>query len=158
MRTPRRTDCARCGEREAGFVLPTGSICAICRRSLAYHPAVCPECFELRPIAYPSLSSYNVLVCAGCAEEPSIFVCTGCGREDHPYGNTRCARCILRERLTALLTDPTTGEIHAGLRRLFDAMLDSPRPQTAIYWLSRPPGHGPALLRQMATGAGGDLA
>lgn len=149
--SPRRAaDCARCGGSGATFVLPTGPVCANCRRYLAYHPAVCPECLEVRPIAYPSLSSYGVLVCAGCAEEPSIFACTDCGREDHPYGHSRCARCILAERLTAVLTDPATGHIHVRLRPLFDAMVASERPQTAIYWLSRPPGHGPALLRQMA--------
>ncbi|WP_448233177.1 hypothetical protein [Microbacterium lacticum] len=152
MSPARAADCARCGGTGATFVLPTGPVCANCRRYLAYHPAVCPECLEVRPIAYPSLGSYNVLVCAGCAEEPSIFACADCGREDHPYGHTRCARCILAERLSGLLTDPTTGAIRPQLQPLFDAMTSSERPQTAIYWLARPPGIGPALLRQMATG------
>ncbi len=150
--TPRGTDCVRCGLRRAKFVLPTGPICSNCRRDLAYHPSVCPECLELRPVAYPSQNMYGVLVCARCADEPSIFACAECGREDHPYGHSRCARCILRERLTGLLTDPATRQIPETLQPLFDTLIASERPQTTIYWLRRPPGVGPRLLGEMAAG------
>ncbi|MEL5990251.1 hypothetical protein ACOKGD_06795 [Microbacterium phosphatis] len=133
-------------------MLPTGPICAYCRRDFAYHPGICPECLELRPLAYPSQARFGVMVCAGCADESSIFACTECGREDHPYGNSRCARCILKERLTLTLTDPATGQIRPELEPLLTAMMTTKRPQTTIYWLVRPPGHGPALLREMAAG------
>ena len=82
----------------------------------------------------------------------SVFACRDCGREDQPYGSSRCARCILRERLTELLTDPATGKVHDRLQPVFDELVDSERPQTAIYWLRRPPGHGPRILSQMARG------
>jgi RecJ-like exonuclease len=96
----------RCGRTGTAAMLPSGPICSRCRRDIAYHPSVCPECFELRPIAYPSTSIYGTLVCAECAGEESVFACTRCGREDHPYGAKHCARCILTDRLTELLTDP----------------------------------------------------
>lgn len=133
-------------------MLPTGPICYRCRRDIAYHPAVCPECFELHPIAYPSMSSYGVLVCAGCAGEESVFACAGCGREDHPYGATRCARCILAERLGVLLTDPGTGTIHARLRPLHDELAVAARPQSVITWLKKTPATGAKLLGLMARG------
>lgn len=133
-------------------MLPTGPICYRCRRDIAYHPEVCPECFELRPIAYPSTSNYNVLVCAGCAGEASVFACTQCGREDHPYGADRCARCILTERLTTLLTDPATGMVHNTLRPLHDELATAIRPQSVITWLQKPPATGKRLLGLMATG------
>jgi hypothetical protein len=57
---------------------------------------------------------------------------------------------MLRERLTDLLTDPSTGRVHARLEPVFQALLDSRRPQTTIGWLRRPPGHGPRLLGLMA--------
>ena len=63
-----------------------------------------------------------------------------------------CARCILRERLSALLTDPTTGEIHAQLVPVFDALVNGERPQSAIYWLMRRQRIGPGLLGAMARG------
>lgn len=145
-------ECGRCGNRGKTVMLPTGPICYRCRRDLAYHPGVCPDCLELRPIAYPSLHGYGVLVCAGCAGEASVFACTDCGREDHPYGRDRCARCILTERLTALLTDPATGTVHERLQPVFDELVGAARPQSVITWLKRPPGTGARLLGLMAQG------
>ncbi len=152
MTESRFRECVRCGLVGTTVMLPTGPICYRCRRNIAYHPAVCPECLELRPIAYPSTSSYGVLVCAGCAGEESVFACTGCGREDHPYGATRCARCILAERLAELLTDPGTGTIHAGLRPLHDELAAAARPQSVITWLKKPPATGAEILGLMARG------
>lgn len=92
------------------------------------------------------------VVCASCAGADSVFACRDCGREEHPYGASRCARCILRERLTDLLRDPSTGTIHLRLRAVFDELVDSERPQTGIWWLRKKPGIGPLLLAQMARG------
>lgn len=103
----------------------------------------------MRPLAYLD----NALVfCASCAGAVSIFACRQCGREDHPYGYRRCARCILRERLSALLTDPATGTIHDRLRPVFEEMVRSDRPQAGIWWLRKKPGTGAGLLAQMARG------
>lgn len=110
------------------------------------------ECFELRPVAYPSASNYGILVCAGCASAESVFACVGCGREDNPYGRDRCARCILTERLTGLLTDPNTGRIHAELVPLYDELVTASRPQSVITWLQKPPATGVKLLGLMARG------
>lgn len=104
----------------------------------------------MRPLAY--LHDADEVVCAGCAGMPSVFACHECGREDNPYGARRCARCILRERLTTLLTDPHTGQIHVQLRPVFDELVGCDRPQAAIWWLRRPPGVGPRLLADMAAG------
>ena len=142
--------CGWCGRADASVRLPLGRICVACKRRAAYHPGACPGCSTVRPLAY--LSDDGQRVCAGCVEQPSIFACTQCGTEQHPYGASRCARCILRERLTVLLTDPRTGELHAQLRPVFAALLAGERPQTTIYWLRRPPGHGPRILGQMARG------
>lgn len=152
MTSPRYRECVRCGLTATTVLLPSGPICYRCRRDIAYHPTVCPECFEVRPIAYPSTGSNGVLVCAGCAGEPSVFACVGCGREDHPYGAIRCARCILTERLTALLADPSTGDVHETLRPVFDELAAAARPQSVITWLQKPPATGVRLLGLMARG------
>jgi len=101
------------------------------------------------------LDEQGATVCASCAGHPgqlSVFACLECGREDHPYGADRCARCVLRERLTELLTDPATGEIHEQLVPVFDTIIGGERPQTAIYWLMRRQRIGPGLLAGMARG------
>src|SRR5690606_23579024 len=117
-----------------GAHLPHGRICQACKRRLAYHPQPCPSCGQTRPLAYRAAE--GATVCASCAGVVSVFACSTCGREDHPYGSRRCARCILTERLTTLLTDPATGHIHTRLRPVFDTMVGSDRPQTGIYWIS----------------------
>lgn len=106
-----------------------------------------------RPLAYRLVDRDDGgLVCATCAGAESVFACSECGREDHPYGSRRCARCILRERLTDLLTDPSTGQVHVRLRPVFDEIVGSERPQTGIWWLRKRPGTGPRLLGRMARG------
>lgn len=132
------------------MVLPHVRICFRCRRYRQYHPGICPGCGERRPLGY--LDDDGGAVCAACAGHDSVFACTQCGREDHPYDLTRCARCVLHESLTALLTDPSTGDVHAQLRPVFETIVGGPRPQTAIFWLTRRQRIGPGLLAKMARG------
>jgi len=142
--------CWDCGGSEYPFTTtPGGLLCLACRRRRHYHPAPCPQCGELKPLAFHHGDS---ILCASCAGIDSVFACRECGREDQPYGFQRCARCILRERLTSLLTDPATGAIHHRLQPVFDELVNSERPQTGIWWLRKKPGIGPALLGQMARG------
>lgn len=149
-RASERSPCWDCGgTRYARTRLAHGPICTACRRRRHYHPAPCPGCGVVRPLAWPV---GGLIVCASCAGVDSIFTCRHCHREDHPYASDRCARCVLRERLTDLLTDPGTGHIHALLQPVFDELVGSERPQTGIWWLRKQPGTGPRLLKQMARG------
>lgn len=142
--------CWDCGGTRYDYTpLPQGLICTACRRRRHYHPQPCPGCQAVRPLAW---LHDGLIVCATCASATSVFACRQCGREDHPYGASRCARCILRERLTALLTEPATGQIHPQLRPVFDELVNSERPQTGIWWLRKKPGVGPQLLARMARG------
>jgi len=141
--------CAWCSRPGRHCLLDGEPVCTGCRRRAHYHPARCPGCAQHRPLAFRRGTD---LLCAGCAGVPSPFACTQCGREDHPYGSRRCARCILRERLTELLTDPSTGTVHVRLGPVFDELTSSQRPPTGIWWLRKKPGTGPALLAQMARG------
>lgn len=143
--------CQECGKPGAYIRVLQGRLCVGCQRRIHYHPAACPGCGQSRPLGYRDDDDHRV--CADCAgAEVSVFACADCGREDHPYGARRCARCILRERLIDLFTEPITGNITPALQPVFDAMITSDRPQSTIYWLRRPPGVGPRLLRAMATG------
>jgi hypothetical protein len=145
--------CFDCGSPSTHTRLPHAWMCKTCRRRRHYHPQPCPGCGATRPLAYRLTDRADErIVCASCAGAASVFACHECGREDHPYGANRCARCILRERLTELLTEPGTGQIHAQLRPVFDELVNSERPQTGIWWLRRQPGIGPQLLGKMARG------
>ncbi len=147
MTAPACWDCG--GNRYAFTTTPGGLLCLACRRRRHYHPAPCPQCGRLKPLAFHHGAH---IVCAACAGVASFFACRDCGSEEQPYSHQRCARCILRERLTSLLTDPASGTIHRRLQPVFDELVNSERPQTGIWWLRKKPGDGPALLRQMARG------
>lgn len=143
--------CADCGtSKQVGLEIPERTLCRPCRTRRHRKPQPCPVCQEVRPLAYPR---DDLIVCAGCAGAASAFACQECGSEEHQYGARRCSRCILRERLTILLTDPTTGNIHHRLRPVFDEMVNSEKPQTAVWWLGKQKcSTGPRLLGQMARG------
>ena len=91
------------------------------------------------------------MICAGCAEAPSIFACKHCGREDHPFSFRHCARCWLTEYLTGILTDPATDTINAELRPLYDMLIAGRQPRATIRWLIKPGSVAPEVLRRFAT-------
>lgn len=136
-----------------------------CWRRRHYHPKPCPGCGQTRPLAYLAADGVKVdgakvdgakvdgaEVCAGCADQSSVFACTECGSEEHPYGYTRCARCHVRELLTDVFTDPSTGQIHPRLMPVFDLLTTSRRPQTTYWWLTKPGSIAQDVLGGMARG------
>ena len=149
-----RPPCLDCGTKQTRYDLPHGRLCRGCKRRRHYHPRPCPGCEQTRPLAWPSpvVGDAVVEVCAGCAGAESIFACIQCGAEDHPYSYIRCARCYVTNLLTDVLTDPTTGQIHARLVPVFELLTSSRRPQTTYWWLTRPGAIAPTILAAMATG------
>jgi hypothetical protein len=142
--------CSRCEvAKPRGITVQGHNVCLNCRTRLQRHPAPCPGCAVVRVLAFRDADGVDI--CAGCAGEEPTYACQRCGREDNSYG-VFCGPCTLNERLTAILTDPHTGQIHAQLVPLFDALIKGDCPQSAIYWLQRPPGSGPRLLAAMARG------
>ncbi|MBK9697048.1 MAG: hypothetical protein IPO80_06510 [Propionibacteriaceae bacterium] len=142
--------CQDCGCLEAaGRKWPR--LCWKCRQRRHYHPAECPSCRVVRPLAWPGPDPHQ-MICAGCAEAPSIFACKQCGREDHPYSFSQCARCWLTERLDGILTDPSTGTINTELLPLYDTLRAGRQPRTTIRWLIKPGSVAADVLHQFATG------
>ena len=146
---PRRaaTTCAHCGgtEKCPRLILDKPSAGAACCDSGA-SPLRCPDCRELRILAFYDAAGRPA--CATCTGDVPVYACVDCGREDSPFGR-RCGPCVLSERVSALLRTPTGG-IHPALQPVFDALIAGPRPQSALYWLTR--SVGPDILRAMARG------
>ncbi|WP_298461375.1 recombinase XerD [uncultured Cellulomonas sp.] len=77
------------------------------------------------------------------------FHCTRCGHEGEFYRRGRiCARCALREDLTAELV--TRAAEPGPMRRLVDALCASDRPESILAWKRSP--NVQALLRSLTTG------
>lgn len=145
---PRRQHtCFRCGRsRPATAILMRGPICDSCYKALLNTAMPCPRCAQLRILAY--LDDSGTDVCASCAGQPPKFACGTCGSEEHLVGR-RCARCVLTDRATALLSDQPGG-IRAELRPVLSFLLTRDDPRTTLSWISR--SKGTSILRGMAQG------
>jgi hypothetical protein len=112
--------------------------------------ATCPGCGQHRRVLpYPGQPQP---ICAPCAGAPPGPVCGQCGNEDWLYHKDRCARCVLGDRLYALLGDADNRD-HLRLQHLHDALFDAQQPEAIIGWL-RPSATGTAhdLLGRLGRG------
>lgn len=139
--------CVSCGhDKKIATTILTGPHCFACHNRVLRNPAPCPGCDRIRILAF--LDDTATAVCAGCAGQPARYACRRCGGEEHHYGRL-CARCVLDDRCTELLTGPD-GTISEPMRTLREHLLTRPRPAQIIKWLR----HGPHidLLCEIASG------
>lgn len=139
--------CDRCG-RSAGKLRtrwPDGGICGTC-----YHDAVrtfgnCARCGHHRML--PGRAGDDEL-CRACARITTDLDCHRCGVEaEHYRRGGLCARCALRDDLTALFThDPT--DVVPVAASLIDVLCAAERPESIHTWKRR------ARVQQLLTGIG----
>ncbi|MCH6470355.1 recombinase XerD [Sinomonas terrae] len=148
-RTTGTTLCARCG-RNAGRARvwwPEGKVCGPCFTTATRTHGTCPGCGQHRLLPGPPHLEDGPR-CAHCAGIPHDFHCTRCGTEAEPYRHGTCARCSLRDDLTALLlaepADP------AAMGRLVDVLCQAERPESIITWKRSPKVQ--TLLASLAAG------
>lgn len=95
----------------------------------------------------PGLAPDGGKLCTDCAGGIGDFFCEQCGQEARRYRRGVCDRCVLTERLRALLDDGT-GSVRTELLPLFDALRQIRRPWGALTWTSKP--HTQRNLRALA--------
>jgi len=140
--------CARCGaQRPPQARWPEGPVCDPCYTAALQHRGPCARCGSQRRLVAPP--GPHADTCADCAGLPVTHTCTDCGIEDKLYERSRCARCSLRRRTTALLTG-ADGQVPTRLASLLEAICAARNPRSALNWLAR--SHGAALLADLAAG------
>jgi len=135
-RTSGELQCDRCG-RATGKIRvhwPDGRICGICYHQAARTFGVCDQCGQQRLL--PGRSGDHQL-CIPCSGITTALGCTRCGAEGERYRRGICARCALRDDLTAQLTPQGTQAL-PGLHRLIDALCAVDRPESVITWKRHP--------------------
>jgi hypothetical protein len=137
--------CAGCGRRSpvTGH-LPDGPRCQRCWDKARSRRGTCAGCGAQRRLFGPDPGS-----CGDCIGFTWNLRCTSCGIEDRLYQTGRCARCVLHQRLDALLGEPASivAEQIRAVRELLGAV---DRPRSMLGWLQRSPGA--ALLADLADG------
>ena len=97
----------------------------------------------------PGISATGQRLCTDCAGGLGDYTCTRCGQEGWRHYAGICGRCVLTDRLTAIL-DNGTGTIRPELMPLFESICAMSRPRSGILWLSKP--HVPPILQALAHG------
>ena len=146
---PRRAAaCARCGVvRPPAVRWAEGPLCDPCYTAALRRRAVCAGCGQQRRLVSPP--GPHAITCADCAGLPVTHACGDCGIEDKLYETGRCARCSLRRRAIALLSDHS-GQIPAELAGVLDAITAARTPRSALNWLRQ--GAAAELLAELAAG------
>jgi hypothetical protein len=147
--TPRRSVvCAHCGQQRPPTARwPEGPICEPCYRATLQRRGACTGCGQTRRLVDPP--GTTATRCADCAGQPITHACTDCGTEDRLYEHGRCNRCALRRRTQQLLA-AGQGEIPAALAPVYEAIISTATPRSALNWLRN--GAGAKLLADLAAG------
>lgn len=140
--------CAHCGQlRPPAARWPEGPVCDPCYTAALRRRGTCSGCGQTRRLVEPPGPAATI--CADCAGQPVTHACIDCGVEDKLYERGRCNRCALRRRTEALLR--AGGEqIPAALAPVYEAIIVTGTPRTALNWLRN--GAGAKVLAELATG------
>lgn len=126
---------------------PDGLICSACSARAMETYGRCEGCHVQRLL--PGIGPDGQRWCTDCAGGIGDFTCRRCGAEGWIEQVGTCGRCVLSDRITAVLDDGT-GRIRPELAPLAALVTSMPRPRSGILWLSRP--QPVTILRQLATG------
>jgi hypothetical protein len=139
------TPCAGCGRLgPVAGNLPDGPRCERCWDRARSRRGRCERCGALRRLFGPDPGR-----CGDCIGFAWALRCQRCGIEDRRYAGGRCARCVLAERLDALLLEPA-GDVAAPMLAVRELLGAVERPRSMLRWLQTSPGA--ALLGEMAAG------
>lgn len=131
--------CARCRRHVAKIRTrwPEGAICGICFHNAARTYGTCPGCGAYRLLPGPPDINGRPS-CVECAGLDDDFCCTRCGQEGEFYRRGLCARCALRDDLTAMLLTPASTSNGAAdstaMATLVKALCASQRPESIFVW------------------------
>jgi hypothetical protein len=115
---------------------PIGPVCQSCYTAIVRSPAECVRCRTAQPLI--ARDSDGAGICGPCAGVDVDYICHDCGRGGNPYGNGRCAHCVLADRVNKLLIGPN-GAVSSQLQPLVDAFAQVRLPFTAIQWIRASP-------------------
>jgi hypothetical protein len=144
-----RVTCCRCErDRPVMTYWPIGPVCQSCYTAILRSPAECARCRTAQPLI--AQDDNGAAVCGPCVGRDVDYTCSHCGRAGNPYGNGRCAYCVLAERVSELLTGPHE-TVSPQLQPLVEAFATVRSPFKAIQWIRQSP-NARLLARLVADG------
>ncbi|MEV4049619.1 hypothetical protein AB0J55_00370 [Amycolatopsis sp. NPDC049688] len=132
-----RRQCDECGRtaRTAAF-WPRGALCPSCYRRHVRTPGTCAACGTIHVLV--GRSPDGAEVCGPCCGVDIDFACRRCGHPGDLYAEGCCARCVMRDRVHDLLSQPD-GILDPQLRPLAEALGAVEHPRSILNWLRKSP-------------------
>jgi hypothetical protein len=139
-------ECARCHQHApAQAEWPMGPVCNSCYNYVRTHPGQCTRCSQPRILIAAGLDGRGT--CGPCSGADLDYLCRICGQAGDPHSQGCCARCVLADRLSNLLTSSET-PLAEPLRVLAAAFNSVDRPYSILNWLTS--SSVAALLAELA--------
>jgi hypothetical protein len=142
--------CSRCqrmaNQRRATW--PGEQLCYSCFYAAMRTRGNCPRCGHDGILPGLAAAGDREPICLSCAGIPGDFTCRECGAEGDFYRRRTCARCSLRQDLTALMIDGAHSP--QAMTPIVEALCDVDRPASILSWKRSPRVH--ELLTGLAAG------
>jgi hypothetical protein len=142
--------CSRCqrmaNQRRATW--PGEQLCYSCFYAAMRTRGNCPRCGHDGILPGLAAAGDREPICLSCAGIPGDFTCRQCGAEGDFYRRRTCARCSLRQDLTALMIDGAHSP--QAMTPIVEALCDVDRPASILSWKRSPRVH--ELLTGLAAG------
>ncbi len=127
---------------------PGERLCYSCFYAAMRTRGICPRCGHDGILPGLAADGDREPICLSCAGIPEDFTCRECGAEGDFYRRRTCARCSLRQDLTALMIDGARSP--QAMAPIVEALCDVERPASILTWKRSPRVH--ELLNGLASG------
>jgi len=138
--------CSRCqrmaNQRRASW--PGEQLCCSCFYTAMRTRGICPRCGHNGVLPGLVTDADRQPICLSCAGIPGDFTCRSCRTEGDFYRRGTCARCALRQDLTALIIDGA--QRPEAMAPIVDALCRVDRPASILSWKRSP------RVRELLTG------
>jgi hypothetical protein len=127
---------------------PGDQLCNSCFYTAMRTHGVCPHCGHDGVLPGRLNHTDQRPVCLTCAGIPGDYSCRNCGVEAEMYRRQQCARCALREDLTALIIEGASDP--GAMATIVEILCGVERPESILTWKRSPSVQ--ALLKALACG------
>jgi len=129
---------------------PADRLCNSCFYAAMRTRGICPICGHGGVLPGRVNHTDPRPVCLSCAGIPGNYRCASCHAEGQLYRGGQCARCALRDDLTALMVDAAADPV--TMATIVTILCGVDRPESILSWKRSP------TVRALLTGlAGGDI-
>ena len=125
---------------------PDEQLCNSCFYTAMRTRGICPICGHDGVLPGRAGRTDSRPVCLACAGIPKDYRCTTCDIEGQIYRGGQCARCALRDDLTALMVVGAADPVIMGT--IVDILCGVDRPESILSWQRSP------IVRALLTGPG----